>query len=61
MRRKIQLALVAGAIAVSVVPATQAQASTICQSDEPAVKVVCTAYYFAGGLVCRLTGGILAC
>lgn len=61
MRRKIQLAIVAGAMAMMAVPAAPAQASTICQSNEPVVQVVCTAYYFAGGLVCRLTGGMLAC
>lgn len=61
MRRKMKLALVAGAIAAMAVPAAPAQASTICPSDQPAVNVVCTAYRFAGGLVCQLTGGILAC
>ena len=58
MGRKIRLALVAGAIAVMAVPAQPAQASTICQGDPNAI---CTAYYFAAGLVCRLTGGILYC
>ena len=62
MGRKIKLALVAGAVAAMAVPAQPAQASTVCQGGGPAaVQVVCTAYYFAGGLVCRLTGGILAC
>ena len=61
MGRKLKLALVAGTVAAMAIPAQPAQASTICQSGEPAVRVVCTAYYFAGGLVCKLTGGILAC
>ena len=61
MRRKLKLALVAGAIAATAFPATPAQAAAICPGDEPAVRVVCTAYHFAGDLACRLTGGILAC
>jgi hypothetical protein len=56
MRRKIQLALVAGAVAVMAAPAAPARADMICQTH-PATQVVCTAYYFAGGLVCKLTAG----
>lgn len=61
MRRKVKLALVAGAVAAMAVPAGPAQASTTCPGDEPAIKVVCVAYEYAGGLVCQLTGGILTC
>lgn len=53
MRRKIQLALVAGALATMAVPAAPARAS-ICTSDP---EVICTAYYLATRLVCKVTGG----
>lgn len=57
MRRKIQLAAVAAAVAAMTIgPAAPARAGMICQTH-PATQVVCTAYYFAGGLVCKLTGG----
>ena len=57
MRRKIQLALVSGALATMAIPATPARASMICQGDDPATKAVCVAYYYFGGLLCKLTGG----
>ncbi len=52
MRRKIKLALVAGAVAAMAVPAAPAQAS-ICQTDP---QVICTVYYLTTGVVCKVTG-----
>lgn len=52
MRRKIKLALVAGAVATMAIPAAPAQAS-ICQSDP---QVICQAYYLATGLMCKVFG-----
>ena len=54
MRRRMKLALVAGAVAAMAVPATPAQASSICQSDP---QVICQVYYLATGLICKITGG----
>lgn len=53
MRRRIKLALVAGAVAAMAAPAAPAQAS-ICNSDP---EVICTAYYLATGVVCKVTKG----
>ena len=53
MRRKIKLALVAGAVATMAVPATPARAS-ICQSDP---EVICQVYYLAMRTICKVTGG----
>ncbi|HYP23846.1 MAG TPA: hypothetical protein VEV43_09750 [Actinomycetota bacterium] len=53
MRRKMKLALVAGAMAAMAVPAAPAQAS-ICTSD-PAV--ICQVYYLATRTICKVTGG----
>ena len=52
MRRKIKLALVAGAVAAMALPAAPAQAS-ICQSDP---QVICQVYYLATGLMCKVFG-----
>lgn len=52
MRRKIKLALVAGALATMAVPAAPAQAS-ICNSDP---QVICTVYYLATRTLCKVTG-----
>ena len=55
MRRKIQLGLVAGALAaMTAMPAAPARASMICQSDP---EVICTAYYLAGSVICKVTKG----
>jgi hypothetical protein len=57
MRRKMKLALVAGAVAVMAVPAAPAQASMICQTGDPLTqKVVCGTYYLATGLMCKIFG-----
>lgn len=53
MRRKIKLALVAGAVATMAVPAAPAKAS-ICTSDP---QVICTAYYLAASVICKVTKG----
>ena len=53
MRRKIKLALVAGAVAAMAVPAAPAQAS-ICNSDP---YVICQVYYLATRTLCKVTGG----
>jgi hypothetical protein len=52
MRRRIQLALAAGAMAAMVVPAAPAQAS-ICNSDP---EVICQVYYLATGVICKVFG-----
>lgn len=52
MRRKIQLALVAGAMASMAIPAAPAQAS-ICNSDP---QVICQVYYLATGVMCKVFG-----
>ncbi|HEV2757719.1 MAG TPA: hypothetical protein VG318_18320 [Actinomycetota bacterium] len=59
MRRKIQLALVAGAVAaVTAVPATPASASEICNTGDPLTdRVVCGTYGLVGGLICKITKG----
>lgn len=54
MRRKLSLALVAGALATAALPAAPARASMICQSDP---EVICTAYYLAASVICKATGG----
>lgn len=53
MRRKIQLALVAGAVAAMAAPAAPARAS-ICNSDP---QVICQVYYLATRTICKITGG----
>ncbi len=53
MRRRIKLALVAGAVAAMAVPAAPARAS-ICTSDP---EVICQAYYLAMRVICKVTGG----
>lgn len=53
MRRKIKLALVAGAVAAMAVPAAPARAS-ICVSDP---QIICTVYYLATRTLCKVTGG----
>lgn len=57
MRRKLGLALVAGAVAATMAPAAPARADVICEIDHPAAQVVCVAYRYAGGLVCQLVEG----
>ncbi|MDQ3952824.1 MAG: hypothetical protein M3279_07690 [Actinomycetota bacterium] len=52
MRRRMKLALMAGAVAAMAVPATPARAS-ICNSDP---QVICQAYYLATGLMCKVFG-----
>jgi hypothetical protein len=52
MRRRIQLALVAGAMASMAIPAAPAQAS-ICNSDP---QVICQVYYLATGVMCKVFG-----
>ncbi|HEX2195876.1 MAG TPA: hypothetical protein VHJ76_03030 [Actinomycetota bacterium] len=52
MRRKIQLALVAGAVAAMAVPAAPARAS-ICVSEP---QVICQVYYLATGVMCKVFG-----
>ena len=52
MRRKIQLALVAGAVVTMALPATPAKAS-ICNSDP---QVICQVYYLATGVMCKVFG-----
>ena len=53
MRRKMKLALVAGAVAAMAVPAAPAQAS-ICQSDP---QVICQVYYLTASVICKVTKG----
>ena len=53
MRRKIKLALVAGAVAAMAVPAAPAKAS-ICQSDP---EVICQVYYLGAAVLCKVTKG----
>ncbi|HEX2058937.1 MAG TPA: hypothetical protein VHI71_11290 [Actinomycetota bacterium] len=53
MRRKIQLALVAGALAATAIPAAPARAS-ICVSDP---QVICQVYYLAASVICKVTKG----
>ena len=53
MRRKIKLALVAGAVAAMTVPAAPARAS-ICVSEP---QVICQVYYLAMRTICKVTGG----
>lgn len=56
MRRRIRLALVAGAVAAMMVPAAPARAS-ICQTGDPLTqRVVCGAYYLATGVMCKVFG-----
>ena len=52
MRRRIKLALVAGAVAAMAVPAAPARAS-ICNSDP---EVICQVYYLAAGVICKVFG-----
>jgi hypothetical protein len=53
MRRKMKLALVAGAVAAMAVPAQPAQAASICNSDP---QVICQVYYLATGVMCKVFG-----
>ena len=59
MRRKIQLALVAGAVAaVTAVPAAPASASDVCATGDPLTdRVVCGTYGLAASLICKITKG----
>lgn len=57
MRRRIKLALVAGAVAAMAVPAAPARASMICQTGDPLTqKVVCGTYYLVTGVMCKVFG-----
>lgn len=59
MRRRIQLALVAGAVAaMTAVPVAPASASQMCATGDPLTdKVVCGTYGLAASLICKLTKG----
>lgn len=58
MRRKMKLALVAGAVAAMAVPAAPAHASMICQTGDPLTqRVVCGTIYLVSGTICKVTGG----
>ncbi len=58
MRRKIQLALVAGAVAaVTAIPAP-ASAAEMCNTGDPLTdKVVCGTYGLVGAVICKVTKG----
>ncbi|MDQ3915127.1 MAG: hypothetical protein M3323_07330 [Actinomycetota bacterium] len=59
MRRRIQLALVAGAVAaVTAVPAAPASASEICYTGDPLTdRIVCGTYGLVGSVICKVTKG----
>ena len=58
MRRKIQLALVAGALAAMAVPAAPARASMICNTGDPLTdRVVCGTIGLAADVICKVTKG----
>ena len=59
MRRKIQLAVVAAAMAAMTVgPAAPASASQICNTGDPLTdRVVCGTYYLVGSVLCKVSGG----
>jgi hypothetical protein len=58
MRRKLQLALVAGALAATAVPAGPARAEMICTTGDPLTdKVVCGTIGLAAQVICKVSGG----
>jgi hypothetical protein len=59
MRRKLFLALVAGALAsTTALPAAPASASQMCTTGDPLTdRVVCGTYGLAASLICKVTKG----
>jgi hypothetical protein len=58
MRRKIQLAAVAAAMAAMTVSPAPASAAEICNAGDPLLqKVVCGTYYLVGDVLCKVSGG----